>query len=252
MHASTGLAKFFFLPILMISSLVIVKNSAIAANLSNDDAKRLLEDTMTISWYMDLNGESDYTEKPLNIIKAALFGAYDAKGTFEYEQEQLAEAGKQAKPANSPLFTIDGRTVTADQIMARDEAPDLFKGLPETFTYFITRDAAELSALRYTGHRIKEHMDPKDEEYLGGTRLTDKGYFVGIDGLGCPATEAELKNVAPNGEGFVLTGKVVEVMGEPEEQNKPWSFRLELTPGDAPGTWKRQLTEPGKPKQYTE
>ncbi|MBE6440814.1 MAG: hypothetical protein E7022_00560 [Desulfovibrio desulfuricans] len=216
-----------------------------AADLSQDDAKRLLKDTATIASYLELKGESDYTGKPQNIIKAALFGCYDAKSAFAYAQEGRKEAGKPTQPGTTALFTVNGKAVTADQILRREDAPDAFKNLAESFTCFMTRDAVALAALRFTGHRVKEHSAPKGDEFFGDVLLNDKGYYVSIDGLGDAPTEAVLKKVVPQGDGFVLTGEVVEVMGDPEEHKKPGTFRLELTPGDVPGTWKRRYSEKG-------
>ena len=64
---------------------------------------------------------------------------------------------------------------------------------------------------------------------------------MSIDGLGDAATESVLKKVEPQGDGYVLTGDVVEVM----EGGTPGTFRLVLVPGEAPGTWKRRYTEEG-------
>lgn len=233
------------LSILAVSLSLAPAAPGMAADLSQDDAKRLLKDTTTIAAYLELKGESDYANKPENIIKAALFGAYDAKMTCAYEQDQRKEEGKPALPGTTALFAVNGQPVAADQVLRREDAPELFKNLSESFTCFITRDAAALAALHFTGHAVKEHNAPKGDGFLGDTLLDDKGYFVSIDGLGDAATEAVLKNVAPQGDGFVLTGEVVEVMGDPDEKEKPGTFRLELKPGDVPGTWKRQYSEKG-------
>lgn len=231
------------LSILAVSLTLAPAAPGLAADLSQNEAKRLLQDTTTIAAYLDLKGESDYENKPGNVIKAALFGAYDAKMSFAYEQQRLKEEGKKPLPGNAALFSVNGQPVRADMVLRREDAPDVFKNLSESFTCFITRDAAELAALHFTGHAIKEHSALKGDEFFGDTILNDKGYFVSIDGLGDTATEAVLKKVAPQGDGFVLTGEVVEVMGDPDERKKPGAFRLELKPGDAPGTWKRQYTE---------
>ncbi len=214
-----------------------------AADLSQQEAEHILEDTATIASYLGLKGESDYVNKPQNIIMAALFGCYDAKMRFHFEQEQRKEAGKQALPGTTPLFTVNGQSVTADQVMTREDNPKLFKKMPDSCTCFITRNAVTLAALQFTGHTVKKHQAPKGNEFFGESILNDKGYFVSIDGLGDAPTEAVLKKVAPRGQGFLLTGEVIEVLGDPDEKKKPGTFRLELTPGDAPGTWKRQYSE---------
>ncbi|MCR5815180.1 MAG: hypothetical protein K6G15_11925 [Desulfovibrio sp.] len=211
--------------------------------LSQEDAQRLVKDTKTIDSYLELKGESDYVGKPQNILMAALFGAYDAKMAFAFEQAQRKEEGKKALPANTALFTVNGRSLPANQVLMRDEAPAVFKNLSENFTCFITRDAAALAALYFTGHSVQKHSAPKNAEFLGQTLLNDQGYFVSIDGLGDAPTEAVLQNMTVKGDGFVLTGEVIQVLGDPDEQQKPGSFRLELTPGDVPGCWKRQYSE---------
>ena len=233
----------FWLPILGISISLALATPIMAADLSPKDAQRLLNDTKMLFSYLGLKGESDYAAKPENIIKAALFGCFDAKMSFNFEQEERKEAGKAALPKTTPLFKVNGKAVTANQVLMRDDAPNLFKNVPESFTCFIVKDAIALGALYFTGHSIKKHTAPKGNELLGDTLLNDKGYYVSIEGLGDAATESELKKIKPQGEGFVLTGKVVEVMDGGEEQNKAKIFRLELKPGEAPGTWKRQYIE---------
>ncbi len=243
---SAGIMKFFSLvSVLAVSLSFFLAQSGVAADLSQDDAKRLLKDTTTIAAYLELKGESDYAGKPENIIKAALFGCYDAKMAFAYAQGERKEAGKPALPATTALFTVNGKAVPANQVLRREDAPDVFKNLPESLTCFMTRDAVALAALHFTGHGIKEHRAPKGDEFFGETRLNDKGYFVSIDGLGDTATESVLKKISPKGDGFVLTGEVIQVMGDPDEHKKPGTFRLELMPGEAPGTWKRQYSEAG-------
>lgn len=231
------------LSILAVSLSIAPAAPGMAADLSQDDAKRLLDDTTTIAFYLEIKGESDYVGKPQNIIKAALFGCYDAKSAFAYAQEERKEAGKPTLPGTTALFTVNGKAVRADQILRREDAPDMFKNLAESITCFMTRDAVALAALHFTGHALKEYSEPKGDDFFGEVILNDKGYFVSIDGLGDAAKEAVLKKVEPQGDGFVLTGEVVEVMGDPEEHKKPGTFRLELKPGDVPGTWTRQYFE---------
>ena len=240
----TGCMKNFSLvSILALSLSLALAKPCLAADLSQDDAKRLLEDTTTIATYLEFKGESDYTGKPENIIKAALFGCFDAKSRFVFEQEQRKEDGKKPLPDTTALFTVNGRPVTADQILSREDAPALFNNLSEKFTCFISRDAVALAALHFTGHSIKEHRAPKGDERFGDTLLNDKGYFVSIDGLGDAPTEAVLKKITAQADGFILTGEVIEVIGDPDEHKKPGTFRLELKPGEEPGTWTRQYSE---------
>ena len=210
-----------------------------AAELSPKDARSVLEEAFIIAGYTGLHGESEFAGKPQNVIRAALFGAFDAKMRYVFEQDRLEEEGKPPLPASHPLFVVNGRALMPDQVKDRDEAPDLFTGLPEQYNVFISREAVELAALRYTGHSVAKHEAPGGEGFLGDTLLNDKGYFVSIDGLGDLIIEPELKSVTPRGEGFVLAGALLE----PDESAKPGAFALELMPGDVAGTWKRQYTE---------
>ncbi len=212
-----------------------------AANLSRQEAERILLDTHTISRYVGLNGESDYAGKPQNIIFAALFGAFDAKMYYAYEQEELREQGKKPKSPAAPVFTAGGRSLAPSQVLVRDDAPDMFKGLPEEYTAFISREAAEIAALRYTGHALAKHEAPQGHDLFGKVILDAKGYYVCIDGLGDLPEDVVLKQFSSSGKGFLLRGEITQSMGD-EGDEGPETFRLELTPGDAPGTWKRQYT----------
>ncbi len=232
---------FYLLPVLALLLSLVLITSGMAADLSQDEAKRILEETKTIASYVGLTGEEDYEGKPENVIRAALFGCTDAKAVFDAVQGERKEAGKPPLPGSTALFSVNGKAVTANNVLRRDDAPDKFKGVPDGFTCFVPRHAVELSALHFTGHQIKKHVAPKDDELFGNVILNDKGYFVSIDGLGDAATESVLKKVEPQGDGYVLTGDVVEVM----EGGTPGTFRLVLVPGEAPGTWKRRYTEEG-------
>lgn len=214
-----------------------------AAELSQKEAQGILEDAFVIAGYTGLHGESDFAGKPGNVIRAALFGAFDAKMACEFERDRLKEEGKPPLPESHPLFVVNGRSLMPDQVLSRGDVPSLFGGLPETYNVFISREAVELAALRYTGHAVSAHEAPGGEGFLGDTLLKEKGYFASIDGLGDLLVEPRLESVTPKGEGFVLAGKLFE----PDESAKPGTFTLELMPGDVAGTWKRQYTEkPGK------
>jgi len=80
-----------------------------AADLPRQEAERILQDTYIIAGYVGLNGESDYAGRPQNVIMAALFGAYDAKMAYVFEQDRRKEAGEKPLPASTPLFTVAGR-----------------------------------------------------------------------------------------------------------------------------------------------
>ncbi len=249
MNTTYKTRRIFQLIILSIFTIIFCETNCIALELTHEEAEKILKNTATMSWYMDINGENDYKKDDINIIRVALFGLFDAKTEFLYNQEQIVEKGKKKLPENTPLFTVNGKAVTADQVVMREDSPQLFKDISDDFMCFMTRDAVSLAALYFTGHNLKEHIAPKDNDMIGEVLLNKNGYFIGIEGMGDTATEAKLKNIAPQGNGFVLTGEVVEIAsGEPSEQSTPWSFRLELAPGDAPGTWKRQFTEQGKPE----
>ena len=230
---------FLLLPALCLTLAALCAMPCTAAALSRDEAVQILYDTHTIAGYVGLYGEPSYAGKPQNVLAAALFGAYDAKMMFRYQQDQRREEGKKPLPPSSPLFTAGGRSLAASQVLTRDDAPDLFRGLPEQYSAFVSREAAEIAALRYTGHAVKQHAAPAGNEFLGEVILNGKGYFVCIDGLGDLMHEPVLRQLSQKGSGFLLSGDIEQVMGD-EGNAVPDTFTLELAPGDAPGTWKRQ------------
>lgn len=232
-----------WLSLLIIAILCILPNLAKASDLSKAKANQLLEDTTLMSAYLNLKGESDYIKNEENIIKAALFGAFDAKSRFIFEQEERNEKGKKPLPKTTALFSVNGKSITPDKVLMRNEAASVFKNYAETFTCFISKDAAELAALYFTGHTLKKHFAPQNDALLGRTILTDNGYYVSIEGLGDQGTEAKLKNIKAQGNGFVLTGNVISVMDDGDTNAKPKTFRLILTPGEVSGSWKRQYSE---------
>lgn len=231
--------------LVMTGLLLLLAVPALSATLSNKDGKRLVDETTTIAWYTELTGEDDYANKPLHVIKAAIFGAFDAKHRFAFTQEERQEAGKKLLPPNAPLLSVNGRPLRADSVLLREEAPQLFKKQRGDFTCFVSREAVELAALYFTGHSVREHPTPKGDELLGKVVLTEKGYFVSIEGLGDTFKKAELRKIAPYGEGFVLTGKIIDDMAAEDGKDRSGTFRLELFPGEEPGTWKRRYAEQG-------
>ncbi|MBQ6669302.1 MAG: hypothetical protein IJM72_04510 [Deltaproteobacteria bacterium] len=209
------------------------------AQLDFAEAEKILEDTCLIWAYEGLKDENDYRDKPQNVVRAALFGARDVYASFRYHQEERKEQGQAALPRSTPLFKIGERTLAADQVVEYDENPDAFAGLPrpegemlEHYTHRITRQAVELAALRFTGHKVTRHVASAP------TLLTDAGYFVVIDGLGDSGKEPKLHAVTPIAGGFLLTGEIANVFDDDEPPVA--YFELELAPGDAPGCWKRQ------------
>ena len=240
MHAKACPARHvpFLLAFLALALVLALPGSAQA--LSEEEAKAVLQDTYTIHGYVDLDGEKDYAGKPANVVAAALFGAFDAAMSRSAEQDRRKEEGEKPLPKDAPLFTVAGQALAPGEVVMRDERPSLFKGRPEEFNVFVSRRAAELAALRFTGREIETHTAPKDG-MLAGTVMTDKGYFVSIDGLGDLPEEPALKKIEPKGSGFVLTGELVQTMGD-EPSAKPVLFKLVLAPGAKPGTWKRQFS----------
>ncbi|MBQ7618002.1 MAG: hypothetical protein IJS50_03930, partial [Desulfovibrio sp.] len=124
-------------------------------------------------------------------------------------------------------------------VLYRDDAPELFTDIPDEYTVLIRRHAAELAALRYTGHKIKEHRATKDKEFP--SMLNDLGYFVAIEGLGDLASEELLKTIEANANGFLLQGEIRAVMDDTDEH--PSTFSLSLSQGEVEGTWRRQYEE---------
>ena len=222
--------------------------AAQSAALSFDEARRIVQDTFTTWLYVGVKDEADYAA-PENVIRAALFGAYDARAGFDYEQSLKKEKGEKPAPLSALLFSVGGQSVAAQQVVRQEDNPALFKGVPPVRMEWgdtprnvcIDRRAVELAALRFTGHAVTKHAAPKD------VLLNEAGYFMLLDGLGDTGREAQLERVTPSGKGYVLSGTLKNLMddGRPDE-----SFRLTVAPGDAPGTWRREaLTlEPLKSK----
>ena len=216
--------------------------SAQAAELGQADALRIVNDTLTLKIYVGVADERDFQDKPEHVIAAALFGAYDAKSAYDFEQNERREKGEAVTAG--PLFSVDGRDLAPDQVRDAYEDPSFFEGLPSPpalpdmppdavipYNIFVSRQAVELAALRFTGHRVTDHKAPE------GDLLEDRGYFTVIDGLGDSGKEAKVEKITPKGEGFTLSGTIANHMED--EGPKSYAFTLELIPGDAPGTWKR-------------
>ncbi len=216
-----------------------------AAELSREEAESLLWDTFTIAAYTGLNGESDYAGKPENIICAALFGAFNAKMEWDFQQEYRAQNGGSPQPDDMPLFTVCGKPLMPEGVHTREDYPSFFRNVPETFTAFVSREAAELSALHFTGPLLSEHRLPPAGSMLGETKLTAKGYFISVEGLGDVPIGVDPKMFSHEGNSWVLMGELVDLNAE-DDAPLP-RFRLKLYPGEVPGAWKRQYEEyPGK------
>jgi hypothetical protein len=241
MHASHALRK-KAIPLLAGLALCLAAvQPAQAGGLSKADAEAVLMDTYTIRTYCDLSGEKDYAGKPENVLRAALFGAYSAFHGRLYEQESRKEEGKPPLPESQPVISAGGLSAGMDQFASSSDNPDFFKGRPEQCTAFISRRAAEAAALHYTGHVLEKHMSlPSGDEAFGAV-LDDKGYCIDLEGLGDFFETLAIKKIEPAGEGYVLSG-VVEP-GPEEESSAPVNFKLVLTPGDKPGTWRRQYSD---------
>ena len=212
-----------------------------AADLSRDEAESVLWDTFTIASYTGLNGESDYAGEPGNIICAALFGAFNARMEFDFRQEYMEQNGGSASSEDAPLFTVNGRPLMPDGVHTRENYPSFFRGVPEQYTAFVSREAAELAALHFTGRILKEHRQPAAGGILGETQLTPKGYFIGVDGLGDIPIDLVVRKYAREGEAWIIAGDLIDMNAD--DGDAPSTFLLRLTPGEAPGTWKRQYME---------
>lgn len=228
-----------FCALLAASAICLSGVRSSAAEISPTDAEEVLQDTLTLDVYVGIRDENDFRGKPQNVIKAALFGAFDAKMKFLYEQAMLREKGLKTASADSTLFSVDGRALSADQVVSNDEKPEIFRSLPkpggegpDQYTHFIGKQAVELAALRFTGHKISHHAAPDDS-----VLMTEKGYFVVIDGLGDSGREAKIEHISPQGEGCILSGKIENLFDDGKARFE--DFTLQLVPGDAPGTWKR-------------
>ena len=216
----------------------------LAADLSEEEAKSIMYDTFTISEYTGLNGESDYAQNHGSIILAALFGAFDAKMGFAYDQECRRENGEEPLPKDLPLFTVAGRSLAPSAVVLRGESPEFFTGMPEQYTALVSREAVELAALRYTGHAVLEHRVPDANTIFSDIALTDRGYLIGVDGLGDIPMDIVLKAMSREKDGYILRGELIDYNAEDGE---PDTFTLALYPGDAPGTWKRQYEDTRQP-----
>ncbi|MCR4667695.1 MAG: hypothetical protein K5657_10490 [Desulfovibrio sp.] len=212
--------------------------------MSKENAEKIFNETHTIYIQTGNTGESSYIKEE-NILKAALFGAYDAKIHFLDEQDRLREAGKPLHPDSFPLLNEGGRIFTADMVQFKwDNAdPDLFNEIPEIYDIFISRDAVEIAALHFTGHTLKKHISLKGEEFLDDTLTTEKGYYIIVEALGDTYYTSTLENIQKEKDGFVLTGKIKEKPGGDENLAKTVAFRLRLFPGEVSGTWKREYSE---------
>ena len=212
--------------------------SARAEELAFAEAERIVRDSFALWFYAGLKDEADY-EKPENVIRAALFGLYDARAGFDYEQWEKKERGEAPAPLSTPLFTVDGRSVAAGRVVRDEDNPALFADAPRVKMEWgempcnvaIDRQTVELAALRFTGHAVKTHVAPE------GAFLKGETYFTLIDGLGDTGQEPVLERIDPDGAGYLLSGTLKSPMAADDWPDA--SFVLKIMPGDAPGTWKR-------------
>ncbi|MBQ7617955.1 MAG: hypothetical protein IJS50_03685, partial [Desulfovibrio sp.] len=82
-------------------------------SLTPKEAEEILQDTFTIAGYVGLNGEKDYLTLEENIIRAALFGAFDAKNTYSFELNESQEENK--TPPSKVLFKIGQEEVLENE-----------------------------------------------------------------------------------------------------------------------------------------
>ena len=218
----------------IISLFILNPNIVLAEKLSNEEATQIMVDAMTIAGYVGIKGEADYQKNPQNILRAALFGGYDAKMEYNFEQSLRKEEGQPLLPADAPLFTINGKTFRPDDVLNREDNPELFEGIPEQYDIFITKQGVELAALRFTGHKVAKHQKLSGEGFLCDTIFSTNGYYLSIEGLGDIGIEPELQSVEETKTGYILHVKLVQVM---ENEEAPKMIRLELNPGEVADTW---------------
>ena len=212
-----------------------------AAPLDQAEATQIMADTITISGYLALKGEESYKDKPQNVLRAAIFAAYNAKMEFNLEQSVRKEDGEELLPPTSTIFAVGGKKFLPDDVLSREDNPELFEGIPEQYGVFVTKNGVELAALQFTGHKVSHPQKLECEGFLCDSIPNSKGYYANIEGLGDLGVEPELMNVQETKNGFILEVKLVQTMGE--ESEAPKFIRLELTPGEAPGTWKTKYLE---------
>ena len=232
--------KNFILMILLTLCLLGVGAQVKAADvLKKTTAEQIVKDTYLLVGYMGLKGEADYAVAN-NIIKAALFGAFDARARFDLEQETRQEEHKKPLPQTSPLFHVQNKAVRAQDVVFRDQQESFFKGLPEECNVFVSLEASELAALRFTGHKIANHASFKDkgELGLGDVRLAKNGYYFTVEGLGDLPMEPELRAIKPKENGYVLTGILNPTMDDGQKER---TFTITITPGEVKGTWLRSF-----------
>lgn len=247
---------FFLLPSSLFCSftllaLVAAPASSAAGVLERAQAEQILQDTHSAMSYAGVAVEADF-RKPENIVAAARWGAYDAKAGLQFAREQRREKG--LPPGPDIILGVNGKKLGPEAGQSPDEAPARFQGLPQAqlfdeppnngsgsrtpYNVFVSREAAELAALRYTGHTLPADAVPRGI-LAAGVLAREEGYFFVVDGIGDNGREAVLDSITPKGEGYVLSGTLRDYFGDEGGGSKKTSFTLELAPGDAPGTWKR-------------
>ena len=122
-----------------------------------------------------------------------------------------------------------------------EDNPELFEGIPEQYGIFINKKAAELAALRFTGHKLTNHQKLTGECFLCDTIFKNNGYYLSIEGLGDIDVEPELQSVQEQNNTFILEVKLVQVMDG--ENEAPKIIHLQLNPGEVNGTWKINYIE---------
>ena len=240
--------------------------NASASEMSKEEAVEILRDTITIT-YNSLPDESRFDNSD-NVIKAALFGAFEAKANFKSKMLPAKEKGQTVTQSNV-LFQVGEEIFYADQVTTQSESPEIFRNIPKPenapdyYTDFISKRAVELAALRYTGHKITKHSAPKNmwlndkgyfnyfshmQSYINPHILiNEKGYLIIIEEIGIKMT-FKLMEVIPKNDGYVINALLTQYDYN-HSNNEPESIvvKLELIPGDVAGTWKRKAFTAKRP-----
>lgn len=215
-------------------------NSAFAETLSFKEAKKILDDSFSVSFFSD----TDYS-KPENIIKATLAGLYDAHSYYEYVlQDERKQQGKTPLPADYPLITVGGKSIPASSVLSKEygKADPKFQNLPKTkfadgFNVRLDKEAVDLAAPYFTGYKIVKHYQPEADGFFFAEDIyfDGKAYYLVVDGLGDNGMSWKLENVKPEGNGYLLTGTLNNEFEETKSK-----FSLKIAPSETvKGTWKR-------------
>ena len=192
------------------------------------EAESIFNDSFTIWAFVGARAvqDAELEKNPELLRDITLFWVYDAIMTLE----SAPEAGD-----DGIILSFNGQELRADQAASRYSRAELFQGIPDRYNFFVSRQAAEMASLWLTGRKLIHRNFPANPEgmFWGGVLLDDRGYWFTVDGVGDPMREPLLQDFYADGDGWILKGQILEEGEEPQEAE------LRLSPGDAPGTWKR-------------